>query len=70
MLPSLPLARFGYTLHIYTLRRRGLRPSTHIARLMCPDGRVSREWVTSCYRWQLAWKIGSLRYGLDAIPFK
>jgi hypothetical protein len=67
MLPSLPLARFGYTLHVYTLGRRGLHPSTHIARLMCPDGRVSREWVTTCYRWQLPWKIDNLRYGLDGL---
>ncbi len=39
MLPfPLPLARTGYTLHIYTFGRGGLRPSTHIARLMRPDG--------------------------------
>jgi hypothetical protein len=67
MLPSLPLARSGYTLHIYTMGQGGLRPSTHIARLMCPDGKVSHEWTTVCYRWQLGWKIDSLRYGLDGL---
>jgi hypothetical protein len=64
---SLPLARFGYTLHVFTLGARGLHPSRHVARLMCPDGSVAREWVTCCYRWRLPWKVRSLRYRLDGL---
>lgn len=75
MLPSLPLACFGYTLHVFTIARRDVCPPAHIARLMYPNGTVSREWTTSCYRWWLPTKIASLRcslYGLidpdDVLP--
>src|SRR6266542_906686 len=67
MFPVLPLARFGYTLHIVTITRCGLLPPTHIARLMCPNGRADREWTTRCYRWQLPIKVATLRCSLDGL---
>lgn len=67
MFPALPLARSGYTLHIFVMAERGIRPARVIARLMCPSGRVSHEWATATYRWWLPSKVASLRCSIDGL---
>ena len=65
MFPSLPLAPSGYTLHVFTVTKRGFGMPQHIARLMSAKGRVCKEWTLTASRWELKHQVASLHDSID-----